>query len=184
MNNAAHVSDPVQAKLDAIREVRARLLAEVEDLTQRQGAWRPEGEWSLQEVIEHLVLAERLGFDLIWKAAEAFRAGDPIWAGESENEGHAIEDIVRRTWRPKETAPPSAEPTGSGSLSSWAAHLASCDALLSHLPVQLEGLPLNRVIYPHFLSGPLDALQRLDFIRFHMEHHLLQLRRIKVAQGL
>ena len=64
------------------------------------------------------------------------------------------------------------------------AHLGSCDALLGQLPAQLEGLPLRRVIYPHFLSGPLDALQRLEFIRFHMQHHLPQIERIKAEQEL
>jgi hypothetical protein len=169
------------SKLEEIRAARAELLLELRGLTTEQGAWRPDGRWSLQHVVEHLVLAERGGFDLIWRAAEAFRAGTPVWVGESENAGVVIEDIVARTWKPRETAPPSAEPTGSGSLAQWMAHLESCDALLRHLPAHVEGLPLERVIYPHFLCGPLDALQRLDFIRFHMQHHLPQVERIKSA---
>ncbi len=174
------MSEVVEARLAEIRAARRALLSELEDVTGQDGARRPEGEgWSLQEVVEHLVLAERGGFDLIWKAAEAFRAGTPVWSGVSENRGHTIEEVVRRTWRSRETAPESARPTGAGSLSSWAAHLASCDALLEPLVRHLRGLPLEEVVYPHFLSGPLDALQRLDFIRFHMEYHMPQLRRIR-----
>lgn len=172
----------LRQKLGEIRDVRSRVLAEIRGLSTEQGAWRErEGEWSLQEVIEHLVLAERGGFDLIWHAAEAFRAGTPVWTGVSENAGRSIEEIIERTWRPKETAPPSATPEGKWSLQSWAVHLEGCDFLLERLATHLDGLPLEQIIYPHFLSGPLDALQRLDFIRFHMEYHLPQVERIKAA---
>lgn len=181
----AGYSGEVQAKLQEIAETRSEVLGELEGLSTDQGAWREhDGAWSLQEVIEHLVLAERMGFDLIWLAAEAFRAGRPVWTGESENAGLSIEDIIGRTWKPKETAPPGATPEGKWSVHSWAVHLESCDLLLRRLAGHLDGLPLDQVIYPHFLSGPLDALQRLDFIRFHMQHHLPQIRRIKAAQGL
>lgn len=172
----------VQAKLDEIRLARRQILSEVEGVCAEEGAWRPEeGAWSLQEVLEHLVLAERGGFDLIWKAAEDYRAGHPVWSGPSQNRGRTIEEIVARTWRPREEAPPSARPGGAGSLASWSAHLTSCDALLATLPVHLDGLPLEDIIYPHFLCGPLDALQRLDFIRFHMQYHLPQIQRLKAA---
>lgn len=54
-------------------------------------------------------------------------------------------------------------------------------SLQTELPaaMHLEGLPLDRVIYPHFLSGPLNVLQRLDFIGFHMKYHMPQIARIK-----
>ena len=177
-------SEPVALRLAEIRGARQAVLREVDGLDLELGARRPDdGGWSLQQVVEHLVLAERGGFDLIWKAAEAFRAGTPVWSGESENAGLPIETIVERTWQPKEKAPPSAEPTGSGSLGSWAAHLYACDALLERLPAHLEGLPLREVIYPHVLSGPLDALQRLEFIRFHMDHHLPRIRRLSASEA-
>lgn len=176
--------DPVGARLREIRAVRAELRSALDGVPDEAGAAHPEEGWSLQEVVEHLVLAERGGFDLIWKAAEAHRAGRPIWTGPSGNRGLSIEAIVARTWQPRETAPSSARPTGTGSLSLWLAHLSSCDALLAHLPGHLEGLPLDEVIHPHFLSGPLDALQRLDFIRFHMVHHGPQIRRVMAKLGL
>ncbi|HSG49041.1 MAG TPA: hypothetical protein VLA43_14565 [Longimicrobiales bacterium] len=62
--------------------------------------------------------------------------------------------------------------------------LRSCDGPLEDLNRHLEGLPLDRVIYPHFLSSPLDAFQLLDIIRFHMEYHLPQIRRIRSAAPL
>ena len=134
--------------------------------------------------MEHLVLAERGGFHLIWSAADAYRAGTPVREGASENTGRSIEEIIAATWEPKEKAPPGAPPEGNWSLGAWASQFRSCDGPLEDPNRHLEGLPLDRVIYPHFLSGPLDALQPLDFIRFHMEYHLLQIRRIRSAARL
>ena len=38
------------------------------------------------------------------------------------------------------------------------------------------------MIFPHFLSGPLDAGQRIDFLRFHMLRHRGQIEGM-LAQG-
>jgi len=167
-----------------IKESRARILDEISDLTAIQGAQKKSSDsWSIQEVIEHLVLAERGGYDLICSAAERFKNNDPVWSGTSENEGLTIEKIIERTWKPKEDAPESATPKGNWSLSVWVSHFRNCDDLLSDLPVKLEDLPLTQVIYPHFLCGPLNAIQRLEFIRFHLDRHLIQVKSIKDTLG-
>jgi len=172
----------VQELLEEIHASRARILAEVAGLSTDQGAWRLDSStWSLQHVLEHLVLAERGGYNLICTAAARHRAGDPVWSGPSKNDGLSIETIIERTWQSRETAPDSATPSGEWSLSVWASHLRNCDDLLRDLPTVLDGLPLADVIYPHFLSGPLNAIQRLEFLRFHLDHHLPQVRRIKAS---
>jgi hypothetical protein len=126
-----------------------------------------------------LVLAERVGFDLIYTATEKFRAGDPVWSGLSSNEGLSIEEVIENTWKPKEKAPESATPLGKWSLGVWASHLGNCDDLLANLATILADLPLERVIFPHFLCGPLNALQRLEFIRFHLDRHHQQVLELK-----
>ena len=35
----------------------------------------------------------------------------------------------------------------------------------------LHGLDPSLVIFPHFLSGPLVARQRLEFLRFQLDRH-------------
>jgi len=100
--------------LEEIRVTRARILGEVSALPQDQGSKKPNLEsWNIQEVLEHLVLAERGSFDLICTAAERFRNGNPAWTGISENDNMPIEEIIQRTWKPKEKAPESASPTPS-----------------------------------------------------------------------
>ena len=166
--------------LEAITISRKKLLDVIKDISSSEGSKRLTRDgWSAQEVVEHLVLAERGGFDLICTAAEKFREGNPVWTGISPNEGLPIEAIIANTWKPKEIAPASATPTGKWSLGVWAAHLRNCDALLEDLRFILKDLPLTQVIYPHFLCGPLNSIQRLEFIRFHIDRHYLQLIEIK-----
>jgi hypothetical protein len=51
--------------------------------------------------------------------------------------------------------------------------------VLDALGTKLEGADLESIVFPHFLSGPLDARQRLEFLRFHLERHLAQIERVK-----
>lgn len=167
-----------------IKKVRATLLGHLNGLDAEQGCRiHTPGSWSLQEIVEHLVLAERGGFDLIYTAAEKYRSGSPVWQGDSENTGLPIEKIIERTWKPREKAPESASPGGKWSLGVWMAHLRNCDDLLGNLPAVLQGLAPEKVIYPHFLCGPLNAIQRLEFIRFHIERHGRQVLEVKKALG-
>jgi hypothetical protein len=52
-------------------------------------------------------------------------------------------------------------------------------AVLADLAVQLQEVDLESIVFPHYLSGPLDARQRLEFLRFHMERHLSQIENVK-----
>ena len=68
-----------------------RLLDVVRSFTPDQGVFKPApNEWSIAENLEHLVLAEQGAVNRVWSAADAVRAGRPVWAGEP----------VRRCWRP------------------------------------------------------------------------------------
>lgn len=166
--------------LENIHLSRMRMLEEVKDISSTVAARKPTDEsWNIQEVIEHLVLAERGGFNLIYVAAEKFREGKPVWEGESKNNGLSIEEIIEKTWQTKEKAPESAMPVGQWSLGVWASHFRNCDHLLKNLTSVLDGLPLEKVIYPHFLCGPLDVKQRLEFIRFHIDRHHHQILNLK-----
>ncbi len=52
--------------LNKIKTSRSRILAELTNISPEQGLIKVEPDtWNIQEVVEHLVLAERGGFDLI-----------------------------------------------------------------------------------------------------------------------
>jgi hypothetical protein len=151
---------------------RACLIQLVEGLSDVQSSYKPNDQtWSTNQYLEHLVLAEMSGVSKIWSAAEGVRKGKPIWQGEHTNRGLSIEEVVARTWKPKEVAPPLVAPRFGGPASYWLENLRWSQQLLEKLEPVLEGLHIESVIYPHFLSGPLDAGQRIDFLRFHMTRH-------------
>lgn len=88
-----------------------------------------------------------------------------------------------RTWRTEATAPESAALSTDGPLAYWAACLEATQPVLERLPVVLAGLDLRAVVYPHALSSPLDARQRLEFLRWHLDHHLQQIEDIEAGPG-
>jgi transposase len=101
------------------------------------------------ENVEHLVLAEFSGVSKIWQAADSFRAGAPVFIGEHTNQRLSIDEVVARTWKPKELAPPIATPHIGGPLGYWISSCESCQSVLEQLGTALNGLDLEQVIFPN-----------------------------------
>lgn len=176
------MQNEVEALVAAVEEARETVVAAAASLTEEQGAFKPAGSWSVGEIVEHLYLAELSGTAKIWEASAALRAGRR-WQGELPHRGKRIEQVVEETWKPRETAPSIATPQGQGPLMFWLTAFRSLREVLSVLAAQLEGLPLDDVVFPHYLSGPLDARQRIEFLRYHMERHTAQIQRVRESAG-
>ena len=177
-----------------VAAARRRVIGAVAGITVAQEAFRPLLEaWSIAQVVEHLVLAEQSGINPIWRAAEGVRRGRPVWRGDAVHRGAPIEAVIARTWELTEpgpltwktaaAVPESAVPRTGGPLAYWAARLEATQPVLERLPAVLAGLDLEAVVYPHALSGPLDARQRLEFLRWHLDHHLQQIEETRAAPG-
>lgn len=174
----------VEKLIAETKAARQRVLDAVQNLSAAQGAFKPFPErWSVAEILEHLVLAEHLGINFIWRAADALKREGSSEEEASSNQGLAIEQVIEKTWKPKEKAPERATPRLGGPVQYWVASLAACQPVLERLGAALEAQNLSAIIYPHFLSGPLDAQQRLEFLRFHLERHLQQIEAVKGDPG-
>lgn len=123
--------------------------------------------------------AEQWGILFMWKALEGLRNGRPVFDGEMVNEGLSIEEVVARTWRPKEISPEGARPHVFGPLSFWASALQSCQIHLQALAAALREEDLEKIIYPHVFMGPLNVRQRFEFLRFHLDRHRQQVAALK-----
>lgn len=173
----------VEALVGAVERARGAVIAAVRDLRPDQATFKPSpDEWSIVENVEHLYLAEMSGLTKIWAAARQVRAGG-AWVDARPNHGRSIEDVVATSWKPKEVAPGIATPHIGGPLEAWISSLGSLRLVLADLAKELEGLDLEAIVFPHYLSGPLDGRQRLEFLRFHMERHIEQIRRIQSHPG-
>lgn len=161
-------------RVQRVEDTRRQVLDFLEPVSEAEATFAPSASaWSLQQIAEHLSLAEEVGILFIWRATIT------PWTGEHPHRGLTIEEVVARTWKDKEIAPEPATPRFGGPLAYWSARLAGCARLLQDLAVCLEDRSLERVIYPHVLSGPLDAGQRIDFLAFHMARHLTQMRVVR-----
>jgi len=171
----------VESLIARVVLARSQVLGAVSGVSPGQGAWKPAPtEWSIAECVEHLVVAEQGGVSGTWAAVEGLRAGNPVWKGEPMHRGLTIEEVVRRTWAPDQQAPDRALPLRGGPLSYWAAALENSQRLVDRLGVLLVGMDLETVIFPHAVSGPLDASQRLAFLRFHLDLHRKQIEAIRL----
>jgi hypothetical protein len=165
--------------VERVEHARDNVVNAVRNLRPDQAAFKPSSDtWSIAENVEHLYLAELSGITKIWAAADQVRAG-ALWTDSRPNHGQSIEAVVERTWRATEVAPPIATPHIGGPLSAWIACLQSLRPVLADLAKELEAIDLEAIVYPHYLSGPLDGRQRLEFLRYHMERHLAQIQRIR-----
>ena len=170
------------ALIAEVEVARQRVVAAVHGLTPDQEVFRPAPEeWSAAQVVEHLVLAEQAGINRIWQAATGARRGWPVWSGDPVHRGLSIEEVIARTWPAKADAPPWVVPKTGGPLAYWVACLQACQPVLGALGEALRGLDLAEVIFPHPISGPLDGRQRLEFLRWHLDHHRRQIEAIKSA---
>ncbi len=166
-----------------VASARRRVMADVATITEEEVMWLPTpGQWSVAQVVEHLVLAEHAGVFSIWQAAVALQRGEPLWQGEPVHRGKSIEQNIAETWREREEAPPEATPRKNGPLAYWVASLVAREPVVAALGRALAPFDLETVIAPHFLSGPLDARQRLEFLRWHMDHHRRQIAEIKARR--
>ena len=173
----------VGALVESIESARRTLLGRISGLAEGQTTFRPaDGQWNVLEVVEHLYLAELSGVSKIWAALEDVRGGHQ-WSEARPNAGQPIEAVVAATWKPKEVAPPIATPHIGGPLSFWVAATRSLTPILARLGSELESVPLEAVVFPHYLSGPLDGRQRFEFLRYHVERHLGQIDRIQSSKS-
>ncbi len=172
-----------QRLVEAIERARGILFSSVMDLSDAQATLKPsQSEWAIVEILEHLYLAEFGGITKMWAALTEFRAGKH-WSMALPHRGKPIEDVIATTWQSREQAPETAIPRFGGPLAAWVAALRRLALLLADLARELEGHNLETIVFPHVISGPLDARQRLEFIRFHIERHTAQIQRIRSQNG-
>ena len=174
----------VQELIRDVAEARTRFLKTVGQPSPEQATFKPAPDaWSIVENVEHITLAEQVGINGIWKALEGSRTGRPVWSGEPVHRGLPIERVIELTWKEREQVPLVAAPKWGGPVSYWMVALEHCQPVLEALGHALEKVELETLVYPHPISGPLDARQRLEFLRFHLDRHRGQVERIRRAAG-
>ena len=173
--------EPVEALWSELESVRAEILGEADGLSQGQADWRPsEKEWSIGEVVHHLVLAEVATGKLTTKLTrEAEAAGAP--------RGFPA-DLV--AFQPFPAPPPGAADAPEVV---WPERGRPIGELLSTMRAtrersrqsieKLGSIDPRPLKFKHFRFGELDLSQWWQLQAHHDGLHLAQIRAIKAAAG-
>jgi hypothetical protein len=163
-----------------VQEARLRFIQNISGLTPEQSLFKTAfDKWSILENAEHIVWAENIGICRMWMAVEDFKKNPVVWEKPPIHDGLSIEAIIEKTWQPMEQAPEVAKPHWGGTLDFWIAALQANQSLVEALGKVLIGLDLEQIIYPHPISGPMNIVQRLEFLIFHLDRHRQQIDTIK-----
>ena len=166
--------------IQRVQEARHRFIQNISELNHEQALFKTAPDkWSILENTEHIVWAEKIGVCKMWMSVEDFKKNPIVWANPPIHDGLSIETIIEKTWQPKEQAPEIAKPHWGGTLDFWIAALQANQPVLETLGKMLIGLNLEQIIYPHPISGPMNVVQRFDFLIFHLDRHRQQIDSIK-----
>jgi hypothetical protein len=170
----------IDSLLHQIQEARQCFIQNISGITHTQAVFKIAPDiWSIVENAEHIVWAEKIGICRMWMAVEDFRKNPMVLAYAPIHDGLPIEAIIEKTWQPKEQAPEIAKPHWGGTLDFWIAALETHQPLLEALGKTLIDLDLEQIIFPHPISGPMNIVQRLEFLSFHLDRHRQQINTIK-----
>lgn len=167
--------------LKSVAVARQQFIQSASGLSVAQSNFKPTSDvWSVVDNVEHMVWAEMGGINGMWKTLEGIKQNKPIWQGDAIHHGLAIEAIIGKTWKEKEQVPEIAKPRWGGPVEYWILALKNCQPLLEELCRAMDGHDPEKIIYPHIISGPLNVIQRLEFLRFHLNRHQNQVENIKL----
>ena len=172
-----HLTD-VLSRLD---RARASLHAAVTAIPPEMQRQRPSPDrWSVAEVLEHLVLVERLFGGRIIKTLDAARAG---LASEANGRVPLADTIEQRMADRvnKRQAPEPARPTGAVDVAAGWAALENDLASLREALNSCDGLALSQVTLDHAFFGTMTVYQWVELMAAHEGRHTEQIREIAAA---
>ena len=176
------MTTPVRESFAALEEARSGLRAAVDAVPARSLADRPAPDrWSVNEILEHLVLVEkRFAAIIALRIGEARAAG----LGPERNPRTALPADLRQMLNDRanrRTAPEAVQPTGRVDHATAWAQLERVRGELEQTVSAAEGLALSTVTHNHPVFGTLNVYQLMDFIAGHEMRHARQIRGIAEA---
>ena len=181
----SHIEDMVlnPTLIASVQVAREDFIHAAAHLSHAQSRWAPEGKWSISQIVEHIVRADQGMMVGTFRALEDFRSGRGMRKSDNPHHGMSLEEILKRTWKGPVKAPQVVEPSWGGPVSFWLAQLAANQHTLEAFANLLGEEDAEDMVFPHGISGPVNVLQRIEFMRFHMDHHRHQIEAIKAMDG-
>src|SRR5208283_3158945 len=163
-----------------IEAARSELIHMVSDLDESATAARAApGQWSIGEIMHHLVLMENLVTTLLEKQIP--RAKDRGIAPDTSTESlvHGLDRFSIETVVDKLTAPRSVVPVQGLTSGELLSLLSDSRAKLKRAIGEADGIDLSQMHFPHPVLGRLDMYQWILFVGKHERRHIAQIARVK-----
>lgn len=159
-----------------MEQIRMSLLQEVSGLTDEQCNLREDSaRWSIAQVLEHLFLTEHLICLQIKKSIK-----ENILTDVSDKPIHLVRDRSRKIQAPVQITPQE----GSYSKEELFHKLLQSRQQIQSLLDDPGEEKLRSLSAMHPVIGPLNLIQYIEFIGYHEERHLEQIRELKKDLGL
>jgi len=171
----------VQAIWDEMESIREQVLDEANGLRQAQGDWRAgPGEWSIGEILHHLIVAEIQTGKLTTKLVREAEAAGTLTPYPS--------DVARFEPLPARDAhgmqaPASVLPEPGRSLVQLSAEMRAIRTRSRESVDKLARLDPRPLVFPHFALGDLHLAQWWMLQAAHDRIHLRQIRAVKASPG-
>ncbi len=171
----------LQKDFNEIETSREQLFKDLEQYSEDQLNFKPSAdEWSILEVMNHLMMAEGGSALYVQKKLTNGLAEVPEIDAEAGDRFQQLTDYMQGD--NAAPAPPMVTPTFERT--TLAATREGWDKIRRDTAEQLERFAeddLNKATYKHLLVGRMTIGQMLGFFRLHFNRHLNQIERIKAA---
>lgn len=164
------------ARLQSLNDKRNALLDELSALDPAKLVATPRpGKWSMLEIIEHLVLAERFVFKDLRDPSQL----EPRRRRLKHRLRYALVSVVLTAGIPVEVPSPAMVPRGGRTLhelrTMWDENLDGLRALIN----RLDDAGARRAVFYHPVTGPLNVEHALRLDQIHLAAHARQIRRLQ-----
>ncbi len=168
---------------DSAFKDRRNLIAFLEGIDTTYVHWRPpDGEWSLHENLEHILLTDAYYERFIEKRlAEAVEAGS--WDTAPENPKKISREALRRREQGQVPAPDFLLPKGEGDFQEMITKLMPNREAVHRIMLPYRGIDMSRYTHEHFRYGDLNIYDRIAYSGTHDFLHQDQMTRVLKAQG-
>jgi DinB superfamily len=165
----------LQKRLQALDERRCALLDQVEALSAERLVARPlPGKWSILEIVEHLVLAEREVLQNLPEPPELVERKRTLKA----HLAYPLVMVVLKWGIPAKVPSPRMIPTGNTSLATLRCQWDENHQWLRSYIGGLDQDGLDRAVFRHPIAGPMTVAQTVHMGQLHVATHARQIRRL------
>ncbi len=173
------MNSKLQLLFDSLESERANLLTSLKNLSADKQRHAPAGKWSIQQILAHLIAAEKLSIMYLQKKM--------LGIAEAENTGlwEEVKMILLRLSQrlPFKFKAPRTVIENTPSYASFDELVADWDKTRAELKTLLEKFDdaqIKKLIYKHVRAGRLNIQHALMFFHEHIVHHTPQINRLKL----